>query len=204
MRILFSALSVILLLAVLAACVESDEADDAADDNDVSVAEAPTATPEPDEPDPTATAEPEPTETAVPEEDDDADAGSSHVIEMQDPDSFVPDELEIAPGDTVTFVNEGNIPHTATLDPDEARDPDNVALPDGAETWDSGSLDPGDEFSITLDVPGEYMYICRPHEALGMIGTITVNGDTAGVDGDVADDVDENGDDDADGVDDYY
>ena len=214
MRTLLSALSVFVLLAVLAACAASDDdADDAADD-DVAATEEPAVTPEqettePPEseetpaPDPSPT--PEPEETPVPEDDDADDDDPNgepmeHIIEMGD-NFFDPATLEIAAGDTVTFVNEGGQAHTATLDPDEARDPDNIMMPDDAETWDSGNLDPGDEFSITLDVPGEYQYICRPHEALDMVGEIVVGeGDAAG--GESADDDDDDDDDDADDDDD--
>jgi plastocyanin len=191
MRAVHLLLPVLLLLSMLAACVQSESADDGADDSteDVAVAaDDPTATPE-EEPEPTeapeATETPEPTvapeATETPESTDEngEDEGpTEHVVEIQDPHDFVPDDLEIAVGDTVTFVNTGRINHTSTLDPEIARDPANAQLPEGAETWDSGDLEPGDEFSITLEVPGEYVYFCRPHEVLGQIGTITVNGDS--------------------------
>jgi plastocyanin len=218
MRTLLAALSVLLVMAVLAACVESDSPDDAADD-DVAAAADPTATPKPaeptPEPEPTPTLEPEPAETPEAEETPTPESGNGeaveHVVEIQDPHNFVPDELNIAAGDTVTFVNMGNIIHTSTLDPEIARDPDNAQLPDGAETWDSGDMEPGDEFSVTLDVPGEYTYFCRPHEVLGQIGTITVNGDDVTDDDDdedVDDPVDDQSDeddeaDDDNGIDDY-
>lgn len=178
---------VLLMLGGLAACVESAD-DDSGDDGDDSAtavssptpeptepepteAPDPTATPEP-EPTPTATAEPDPTATPEPDEGDDGD-GADLVIDIQD-NFFDPEEIEVAPGDTVTWVNNGDLVHTATLDPEIAQDPDNAVLPDGAETWDSGDLQSGDEFSVTLEVPGEYVYFCRPHEALGMVGTIIV------------------------------
>jgi plastocyanin len=216
MRTLLSALPVILLLTLLAACVGSQSADDAADDatdDAVAVAEDPTPTPEADDPEPTATPEPEPTEipepepteppvaeaTATPEPDDGNGEPTEHIIEIQDPHDFVPDELEVAVGDTITWVNTGNIVHTSTLDPEIAQDESNAQLPEGADTWDSGDLEPGDEFSITLEVPGEYVYFCRPHEVLGQIGTITVTGNGEAVDGsdDEEADTDDPGDDDA-------
>lgn len=177
----------LLMLGSLAACVESAE-DDSGDDGDDSAAAASSPTPEPTEapdptatpePDPTATPSPEPTATATAEPDptatpDDGDGdGEEHVIDIQDS-FFDPEEIEIAPGDTVTWVNNGDLVHTSTLDPEIAQDPDNAVRPDGAETWDSGDMQPGDEFSVMLDVPGEYVYFCRPHEALGMVGTIVV------------------------------
>jgi plastocyanin len=191
MRSLFVLIPIVLLLTMLSACVSSESSDDS--DDGVAVAEA-TETPEPEvtetpepEPEPTETPEPEPTEapeatetpepTMPPDEDDGVEEPTVHIIEIQDPHDFVPDELEVAVGDTITWVNTGNIVHTSTLDPEIARDPENAQLPDGAETWDSGDIEPGDEFSITLEVPGEYVYFCRPHEVLGQIGTIIVDGD---------------------------
>lgn len=188
-----------LILALLAACASTQTSDDAdVDDTSDDVAAAdpsptpdepdPTATPETDseptaepEPEPTSTSEAEPTSTpeAEPEFTPTPEANGNgepteHIVEIQDPHDFVPDDLVIALGDTVTFVNTGRINHTSTLDPEIARDPDNAVLPDGAEPWDSDDLEPGDEFSITLEVPGDYVYFCRPHEVLGQIGAITV------------------------------
>jgi plastocyanin len=223
MRPLRFMLPVLLLLMALTACLESESVDDGTDDAGDEAAAAvddPTATPEPEPtevPEPTETPEPEPTEAPVATEtpeptapaDDDAgeDGPTEHIIEIQDPHDFVPDELDVAVGDTITWVNTGNITHTSTLDPEIARDPENAQLPDGAETWDSGNLEPGDEFSITLEVPGEYVYFCRPHEVLGQIGTITVDDDgDASVDAeddDTDDDSDADEADDEDGVDDY-
>ena len=212
MRYFVSLAACMLLVVAVAACTTQD-ADDAADDGVDIAAEDETPTPEPaveptpePEPEPTPAPDPtpEPEETPTPEPaDDDANGKpTEHVVELFD-NFFDPAEIEIAAGDTVTFVNAGDLPHTATLDPDEARDPDNVIMPDGAETWDSGILESGDEFSVTLDVPGEYQYICIPHEALDMFGTIIVNGDADSMG--EGDDADDNGDDndDDDGADDY-
>lgn len=207
MRTLLSALSVMLLLTILAACIESDSTDDASDE-DVTAEAAASPTEEPEDLDPTATAEPEttpeptataaeeatataePDPTATSEPDTGEDEGEEHIISIVD-NAFDPDEIEIAPGDTITWVNDGRQMHTSTLDPEIARDPENAVLPDGAETWDSGDLEPGDEFSITLDVPGEYIYFCRPHEALDMIGTIVVTDEDADTGGSEDDDDDE-------------
>lgn len=217
MRTLLSALSVFVLLGVLAACAASDDdADDVADD-DAAVTEEPAATPESEAtetpeteetpaPDPSPT--PEAEETPVPEDDDADDDDpngepTEHIIEIGD-NFFDPATLEIAVGDTVTFVHEGGLTHTATLDPDEARDPDNIIMPDDAEPWHSGDMDTGDEFSVTLEVPGEYQYVCRPHEAVDMIGEIVVTEDGATGDAPAAGDDTENGDDeDDDEIDDY-
>ena len=95
---------------------------------------------------------------------------------MNDQLKFVPDQLTISVGDTVTWRVVGFVPHTSTCDPSKAMNPDeHVKLPSGAEPWDSGNLNQGQEFSHTFTVAGEYTYFCIPHEAAGMIGHITVS-----------------------------
>jgi plastocyanin len=32
----------------------------------------------------------------------------------------------------------------------------------------------GDEFRHTFTVPGEYRYVCVPHDMVGMVGTVIV------------------------------
>jgi plastocyanin len=69
---------------------------------------------------------------------------------------FEPDQITVAPGTTVTWVNDGEEPHTSTAD-------------DGM--WDSGTLQPGESFSFTFDEPGSYAYFCEIHPDM----TATVN-----------------------------
>src|SRR5919107_777184 len=71
---------------------------------------------------------------------------------------FDPGQLTVAPGTTVTWVNDGEEPHPSTAD-------------DG--TWDSGTLQPGESFSFTFDDPGDYSYLCEIHP--DMTATITVS-----------------------------
>src|SRR5215216_4202230 len=72
---------------------------------------------------------------------------------------FDPDQLSVAPGTTVTWVNEGQAPHTTTAD-------------DG--TWDSGTLQPGEDFSFTFDQQGTYTYHCSIHP--DMTASVKVSG----------------------------
>lgn len=74
---------------------------------------------------------------------------------------FAPGAITVDEGDTVTFVNTGQLPHTAT-----AKD----------KSWDTGNLDPGQSKSITIGNPGTIEYACLYHEGLGMVGKITVVG----------------------------
>ena len=88
--------------------------------------------------------------------------------------SFDPDRVAIHAGDTVRWNNNALIWHTVTFDPAAAAEPTHVALPAGAQPFDSGKLEPGHNFWHTFTVPGTYHYICKPHESKGMAGTIVV------------------------------
>ncbi len=101
------------------------------------------------------------------------DAGVREVS-MTDDLRFAPEVLEIRVGETVTFRNTTRIPHTVTAHPDRVRNPELVVLPEGAEPFDSGIMLAGDVFRHTFTVPGEYVYVCAPHEAMPMLGTIRV------------------------------
>lgn len=102
-------------------------------------------------------------------------ATGGRVVEMNDQLRFVPDRLTIKVGETVTWRTVGAAPHTSTGDPAKALNPQqSVKLPDGAATWDSGLVTQGQEFSHTFAVAGEYTYFCIPHEAAGMVASLTV------------------------------
>ncbi|MGI8476155.1 MAG: cupredoxin domain-containing protein [Thermomicrobiales bacterium] len=91
---------------------------------------------------------------------------------------FEPAELTIRAGDTVTWLNDGTIPHTTTDDPAQnpvaASHPEYALLPPGAAPWSSGLLQPGQTFSHAFTVPGVYRYFCIPHVLSGMRGMIAV------------------------------
>jgi len=72
---------------------------------------------------------------------------------------FKPKELEIAVGDTVTWRNADDVPHTATSK-------------DDPQTFDSGPLDTDDKYSFTFSKPGKYTYYCKVHPH--MTGVVVV------------------------------
>lgn len=74
-------------------------------------------------------------------------------------DRFGPTALTIAAGTTVTWVNNGANVHS-------------VASLDGA--FSSVAIMPGDSFSFTYDMPGEFRYVCKHHARQGMTGKIVV------------------------------
>ena len=71
--------------------------------------------------------------------------------------TFTPNELTIAPGTTVKWVNHDDIPHLVA---------------EKALAFKSQALDTNDSFSFTFTKPGDVEYFCvlHPH----MIGKITV------------------------------
>ena len=88
---------------------------------------------------------------------------------------FVPASVNIKVGDTVKWTNPGIITHTVTFDPAQAATAANVALPAGVAPFDSGSMEEEATFSHTFTVKGTYKYVCKMHEAMGMVGTVVVS-----------------------------
>ena len=87
---------------------------------------------------------------------------------------FDPDTVTIGAGDTVKWTNTGFVTHSVTFDPSMAAKPADVVLPAGVMPFDSGNIEEDGTFSHTFTVKGTYHYICKFHEAMGMLGTITV------------------------------
>ena len=70
---------------------------------------------------------------------------------------FSPANVSVPAGTTVTWVNEGNVPHTVTSD-------------DGQ--FDSGVLMPGDSYTVMFKGQGTITYHCSIHPS--MTGSVTV------------------------------
>lgn len=89
--------------------------------------------------------------------------------------AFQAGEVRIPVGGVVEWHNDSVLVHTVTADPAEAAQPEkSVALPEGAQPFDSGLLDPGERWRHRFEEPGRYRYFCIPHEAAGMLGTVVV------------------------------
>ena len=69
---------------------------------------------------------------------------------------FRPRVIEISRGDTVVWVNVGNITHTATTD-----------------TWDSGAVNPGERYAHRFRRAGTFPYVCVIHPE--MTGRVVVS-----------------------------
>jgi len=102
------------------------------------------------------------------------DGSGPVVVEMDNTMSYLPDTVRVSVGDTVVWRNGGDIVHTVTADPARAELPGSVLLPAGASPFDSGDMVPGAEFSHVFTQPGEYRYVCLPHERAGMVGVVVV------------------------------
>ena len=76
---------------------------------------------------------------------------------------FLPDQVTINVGDTITWTNNGFAPHTATS---------GTSCPTSDGKWDSGVLSHGQSFSFTFTQAGTFPYFCTIH---CFAGTVVVN-----------------------------
>jgi len=75
---------------------------------------------------------------------------------------FEPSFLQVEPGDTVKFLATDRAHNAETVD---------TMIPAGAEGF-TGKIN--EEIEVTLDAPGLYGVICKPHFAMGMVMTVAV------------------------------
>ena len=75
--------------------------------------------------------------------------------------NFNPMHVFVQPGDTVKWTNM-TIHDTQSMD---------GLIPEGAEAWKSNI---GQQYEVTLDKEGVYIYKCNPHYPNGMVGAIIV------------------------------
>lgn len=88
-------------------------------------------------------------------------AAASQTVQITDS-AFATPVLTIQVGDTVTWTNADDRPHTVTA---------------GDGSFDSGNIDEGGTFSFTFTTPGTYAYLCQYHP--DMTGTIVVEAASA-------------------------
>lgn len=92
--------------------------------------------------------------------------------------TFEPAELTVGTGETVTWEFE-SASHNVCAWPELQ---DRVSVPDGADGFGSmeqggdayATVAQGETFEHTFETAGEYTYVCTPHVASGMVGTIVV------------------------------
>lgn len=101
--------------------------------------------------------------------------GPTAIIRMSDDaPMYQPNSIMIRAGQTVEWLNTGEVSHTVVNDPAKSGKPDDVALPFGARAFASGNVMPGGKFRHTFLMPGTYRYFCISHEVDLMIGEIIV------------------------------
>ncbi|MEZ5445735.1 MAG: plastocyanin/azurin family copper-binding protein [Gammaproteobacteria bacterium] len=67
--------------------------------------------------------------------------------------------VKAQPGDTISWKNMST--HNTK----------SIEVPEGAQHWE-GKLN--EDFHVTLDKPGAYVYECVPHASMGMVGVVLV------------------------------
>jgi len=87
---------------------------------------------------------------------------SAETIEVKiDNFTFAPQQITVKAGDTVTWTNGDDIPHTVTSK---------------TQAFRSKAMDTDDKFSFTFATPGSYGYFCSLHPH--MTGTVVVEAKT--------------------------
>ncbi|HWV58011.1 MAG TPA: multicopper oxidase domain-containing protein [Longimicrobiales bacterium] len=109
-----------------------------------------------------------------------ASEGASRVIEVRMLDDgnvtrFEPSNIEVRRGDIVRFTQGGTMPHNVQFREESA--------PAGAELGEAWMgpylMSAGEVYEIEIDerfLDGTYDFVCTPHMAMGMTGTLTVAG----------------------------
>jgi manganese oxidase len=113
-------------------------------------------------------------------------AGEGRLLEVRIVDEggsmrFEPAKLDVQRGDVVRFIQKGTMPHNVQFVRNTA--------PAGAEIgdyWMGPFMNKaGETYEVTIDErfqDGTYEYVCTPHIAMGMKGTLTVEGGLAAAD----------------------
>jgi pseudoazurin len=69
--------------------------------------------------------------------------------------------VKAQPGDTIVWKNMASGGHNTK----------SLGIPEGATAWDSKL---GEDFHVTVDKLGAYVYQCTPHATMGLLGVILV------------------------------
>ena len=103
------------------------------------------------------------------------------IVELTDENAFEPDNVTVASGGTVTWVNVGAVAHTVTAEeqslPEEAAyfaSGDFESEAAARQNVSRGLLRTDEEFEHQFEVSGRYDYVCIPHERSEMVGSVRV------------------------------
>lgn len=85
--------------------------------------------------------------------------------------AFEPADIQVRQGSVVRFVQDGAVPHNVEFDDTPAgADLDKVRM-------GPFLMQKGETYEVSIDdrfTEGEYRFVCTPHEAMGMTGSLTV------------------------------
>ena len=96
------------------------------------------------------------------------------VIEMTNNATYNPAELVVSKGEKITWTNTSDQIQTITVRVEQNQDKQIAYLPDEAEPFSSGAVQPGESFSYTFYIPGAYEFVSLPNKNKGMEGKIIV------------------------------
>ncbi|MBT4677015.1 MAG: hypothetical protein HOB67_04090, partial [Acidimicrobiaceae bacterium] len=82
--------------------------------------------------------------------------------------AYLPAEIRVEVGDTVTWTNDDTVIHTVTSGTSTG------VVTTADDLFGSGPMVPGDSFSHTFTEAGTFDYFCTPHP--WMTGTVVVDG----------------------------
>jgi len=91
--------------------------------------------------------------------------GATFQVVMGSDFRFHPDPIEIAVGDSISWVNQDTFDHTSTSGPTDC-------IADGI--WDSGTVLPGGNWGRSFHSVGTFPYFCAFHCSFGMRGSVVV------------------------------
>ena len=107
---------------------------------------------------------------------------ADHVVDMQAV-AFEPADLTVSQGDTVAWVHSAGEAHSVSARADSVPDEATYWASGGFESeeaarsgWENGegAVQSGHYFTHTFETTGTHQYVCIPHEAAGMNGSVTV------------------------------
>jgi plastocyanin len=102
--------------------------------------------------------------TEIPATEEEIKIPTDQVLVLVQDSRFTDRSITVPVGTTIVWRYDANLPHTVTADDD---------------SFDSGTMRDGDEFTLTFTDAGEYPYYCRFHGGpggQGMSGTVIVTG----------------------------
>lgn len=99
-------------------------------------------------------------EETTSEETTEESGGTDAVAVSMENTQYIPEDVEVPSGGTITWTNDDPFPHTVTKEAGPGED------------FDSGDLGAGDTFEQTFEDAGEIDYVCEIHP--NQTGTISV------------------------------